>query len=456
MGDDCMALKNDTKEQNGNGSMRQLEDGTFECVIQSKYINPKTGKPKRIKRRGKTESETREKTQMALSAWEKEIERGRDTKVSRVKTFGQYMEEYIDTEAKPTLTGSGYHSYISNMKNNFYPFPISKLQLHMLSAIEFEHYFDSILELKSRKTCSLPIQLCRRCCKWLVDKSLLKENYATQAKIKREISDEYDKKREDDIKNRKKVFSPEDIEKFYYAYKNNMGQYPVVVLFLLETGLRAGEFSALRNDSIDLENNKIHIVETQSLRFKDNDKTKGVEYYVKVPKNKESRFIMMSDLCRECVLYMMEQTKLNCKNNPDNLLYPTFINGKRRSNSSMEVCFKELCDKLGIDRDVHLTRTGQKKGLCLHSLRHTADTIANTAKGANVVNTALMMGHKAVSVENIYTHATEEGLSSVVTPSQAVLSDYKKDDQKIPEELKNMSPEEIQEMYQKLKGVFEK
>lgn len=456
MGDDCMALKNDTKEQNGNGSMRQLEDGTFECVIQSKYINPKTGKPKRIKRRGKTESETREKTQMALSAWEKEIERGRDTKVNRAKTFGQYMEEYIDTEAKPTLTGSGYHSYISNMRNNFYPFSISKLQLHMLSAVEFEYYFDSILELKSRKTCSLPIQLCRRCCKWLVDKSLLKENYAAQAKIKREISDEYDKKREDDIKNRKKVFSSEDIEKFYYAYKNNMGQYPVVVLFLLETGLRAGEFSALRNDSIDLENNKIHIVETQSLRFKDNDKTKGVEYYVKVPKNKEARFIMMSDLCRECVLYMMEQTKLNCKNNPDNLLYPTFINGKRRSNSSMEVCFKELCDKLGIDRDVHLTRTGQKKGLCLHSLRHTADTIANTAKGANVVNTALMMGHKAVSVENIYTHATEEGLSSVVTPSQAVLSDYKKDDQKIPEELKDMSPEEIQEMYQKLKGVFEK
>lgn len=454
-----MALKNDTKEQNGNGSMRQLEDGTFECVIQSKYINPKTGKPKRIKRRGETESETREKTQMALSAWEKEIERGRDTKVNRAKTFGQYMEEYIDTEAKPTLTGSGYHSYISNMKNNFYPFSISKLQLHMLSAVEFEHYFDSILELKSRKTCSLPLQLCRRCCKWLVDKSLLKENYAAQAKIKREISDEYDKKREDDIKNRKKVFSSEDIEKFYYAYKNNMGQYPVVVLFLLETGLRAGEFSALRNDSIDLENNKIHIVETQSLRFKDNDKTKGVEYYVKVPKNKEARFIMMSDLCRECVIYMMEQTKLNCKNNPDNLLYPTFINGKRRSNSSMEVCFKELCDKLGIDRDVHLTKTGQKKGLCLHSLRHTADTIANTAKGANVVNTALMMGHKAVSVENIYTHATEEGLSSVVTPSQAVLSDYKKDDQKIPEELKDMSPEEIQEMYQmyqKLKGIFEK
>ena len=141
-----------------------------------------------------------------------------------------------------------------------------------------------------------------------MDRSLLKENYAAQARIKKEISDEYDKKREDDIKNRKKIFSPQDIEKFYYAYKNNMGQYPVVILFLLETGLRAGEFAALRNDNIDLENNKIHIVETQSLRFKDNNKDNGVEYYTKIPKNGEARFVMISDLCKECVLYMMEQT----------------------------------------------------------------------------------------------------------------------------------------------------
>ena len=64
-----------------------------------------------------------------------------------------------------------------------------------------------------------------------------------------------------------------------------MGQYPVVVLFLLETGLRIGEFAALRNDNVDLENNKIHIVEVRSVHFKDNDKEKGIEYYTKVPQN---------------------------------------------------------------------------------------------------------------------------------------------------------------------------
>lgn len=319
----------------------------------------------------------------------------------------------------------------------------------MLNAVEFEHYFDSILALKSRKTCSLPIQLTRRCCKWLVDRSLLRENYAAQARIKREISDEYDRRKEASLKNRKEVFTPEDIQKFYYAYKNNMGEYPVVVLFLLETGIRAGEFAALRNDSIDLEHNKIYIVETRSTRFIGNDKSKGVEEYIKVPKNKKSRFIMMSELCRERVLYMMEQTKLNCKNNPDNLLYPSFRSGKMRSNASMEYCFKALCDKLNIERDVHLTKGGQLKGLSLHSLRHTSDTMANTAKNANVVNTALKMGHTAISVENVYTHATEEALSSVTTPSQAVLDEYKKEGNE-PQKLDELYP-----MYLKLKEKFE-
>ena len=75
--------------------------------------------------------------------------------------------------------------------------------------------------------------------------------------------------------------------------------------------------------------------------------------------------------------------------------------------------------------------------------------MANTAKNANVVNTALKMGHKAISVENVYTHATEEALSSVATPSQVVLDEYKKNPENKSEE------EELYKMYLKLKEKFE-
>lgn len=439
---------------NGEGSTRlDPKTGKWECLIQSKYLNPKTGKPKRFKRVAETEQEAIENCKLAVEQWEKAFESGRDQKVDKKRTFGSYMKEYIESkECKGKLTASGYHSYIRTMNRNFYDYPIANYQLQMLNASEFQKFYDEIQKVKSHKTCLLPRQLCVRCCNWLVNQSLLKENYAEQAVLDRDIADEYDKQKDDSLKNQKKVFTPEDIEKFYYAYKNNMGQYPVVVLFLLETGMRASEFASLRNDNINLETGRIDIVETRSIRFKDSENhDKGVEEYVKVPKNKESRFVMMSDLAKECVLYMQEQTKLNCKCNTENLLYPTFRNGKRRSNSSMEVCFKELCDKLGIDRDVRLTKTGQKKGLCLHSLRHTADSIANSAKGANVVNTALAMGHKAITTENVYTHATEEGLKSITTPSQAVLEDYKKEEKS---EIDKTA--ELYAMYLALKEKFEK
>lgn len=169
-----MAKNYEGRKENGEGNVRKLPSGKYECVVQSKYINPKTGKPKRIKRVGETEKAAREKAKLDLVAWEKEIERDRDTKINKAKTFGEYMSEYIETEVKSNITGSGYHTYINNMNRNFFDFPISKYQLHMLNAVEFERYFDTILELKSKKTCSLPMQLCKRCCKWLVDRSLLK------------------------------------------------------------------------------------------------------------------------------------------------------------------------------------------------------------------------------------------------------------------------------------------
>lgn len=453
-----------TRKENGEGSARKLESGKWECIVQSRYLNPRTGKPKRIKRQGKTESEARKNALQELKRWEKGIEGGKDRKVDKKKTFGQYMDDYINSEVSQGITDSAYHSYISSLRQSFYDYPIANLQLQMLSKIEFQNYYDTIQKTKSYKTCMFPRQLCVRCCKWLISQSLLEENFAEQAILKKQIADEYDRARAEDDKNRKKVFSAEDIRKFYEAFKNGMGQYPVVVLFLLETGMRASEFASLRNSNINMETGRIDIVETRAIRFKNNDPDSGaVEEYVKVPKNKKSRFVMMSDLCRECVEYMQTQTRLYCKNNPDDLLYPTFQNGKRRSNSSMEVCFKALCDKLGIDRDVRMRKQVDKNGkelyiesgLCLHSLRHTSDSIANSARGANIVNTAMKMGHTAITTENIYTHPTEEGLQSVTTPSQAVLEDFKKKDSDDSSNIDLDKTKELFEMYQKLKAIFE-
>ncbi len=447
------------KKAKGEGSVRQLPDGSWECVIQSKYLNPKTNTAKRIKRKGKNAKEATKNAKLALKVWEKQFEAGVVVKIDKKKTFGQYMEEFIEKEVKPNLAGSSYKSYIYAMQANFYNYKISKLQLHNLNKIEFEIYFDTLIHDKSYRTAEVPIQLCKRCCTWLYGESLIEEDYASFARIKKEKKDEYFREKETIKREQKEIFTNEDIIKFYDSYKNNVSEYSAAVILLLETMMRGQELLPLTLDDIDLENNIIHIRSAVSERFVDNDKDKGLEKYIKVPKNRKERIVYMTPLAREVVEYMITQTKLKCRHNPDNLLYPSFNrHGKMRSMDAFEIQFKALCDKIGVDRDVRVKRmpdgSVRKQGLNVHALRHTAITLANTAHDANVINTALMAGHTAIRTENIYTHANE-AIKNVKTASELVLGMSETQETKCEEgNNKQIDEDELYEMYLKLQERF--
>lgn len=447
------------KKAKGEGSVRQLPDGSWECVIQSKYLNPKTNTAKRIKRKGKNAKEATKNAKLALKVWEKQFEAGVVVKIDKKKTFGQYMEEFIEKEVKPNLAGSSYKSYIYAMQANFYNYKISKLQLHNLNKIEFEIYFDTLIHDKSYRTAEVPIQLCKRCCTWLYGESLIEEDYASFARIKKEKKDEYFREKEIIKREQKEIFTNEDIIKFYDSYKNNVSEYSAAVILLLETMMRGQELLPLTLDDIDLEKNIIHIRSAVSERFVDNDKEKGLEKYIKVPKNRKERIVYMTPLAREVVEYMITQTRLKCRHNPDNLLYPSFNkHGKMRSMDAFEIQFKALCDKIGVDRDVRVKRmpdgSVRKKGLNVHALRHTAITLANTAHDANVINTALMAGHTAIRTENIYTHANE-AIKNVKTASELVLGMNETQEIMCEEgNNKQIDEDELYEMYLKLQERF--
>lgn len=403
------------KAANGEGYCRHVDKNKWECTIMSNYINPKTLKEKRIKRVGVSEADARRRAKLALKAWEKQfLSTHSDSKVNKTKTFGQYMEEYLKSLVG-TITDSCYRSYCSCMERYFFTYPISNLQLHLLNKIEFQSYFDDISSHYSRKTCKMPVQLCRRLCRELIDRSLLEENYAEQATIKLEKADEY----YENLKNtnKKEIFSIEDIEKFLEAFRQHRGQYAVVSVFLLETGMRTSEFAALRNSDIDFDKMIITVDKTRGLRYKDNEPQNGLEEYVKVPKNGKTRIIPISPLCLECIEEMQQQTNILCKNNYMNLLYPTFRNGRMRSNSTMEVGFKTLCYSIGVDRGVVRQNNGTIKGLCLHSLRHTAVSyMKNANQSESLIST--IMGHSERVDNDIYTHKNIEMLKNTKTTYQ--------------------------------------
>ena len=261
-----------------------------------------------------------------------------------------------------------------------------------------------------------------------------------QIGIKKEVIDEYKQEQSERERQRKRIWSNEDIQKFYNAYRTGTGgEIVIIILFMIETGVRAGEFVALTNGDVDLEKRSLLVEKARSVRFKNIDiPEEGIEYYTKVTKNAEARTIYLTDLALELVNVMQEQTRSKCKNNPENLLYPQFRTGRKRTNASMEICLKDLCNKLGIDRDVRLSPTGQKIGLSLHTCRHTYDSIANTAKGANPIATALSMGHKSINVENVYTHLTENARKEIKTASSEVLGIQKDESSGLTEDEEKM------------------
>ena len=96
-------------------------------------------------------------------------------------------------------------------------------------------------------------------------------------------------------------------------------------------------------DDINFEENIITIRSAVSERFIDNDKEKGLEKYVKIPKNGKERIIYMTPLAREIVEYLIAQVALKCRSNPNNLLFPSYIkNGTMRSMDAFEIQFKQL------------------------------------------------------------------------------------------------------------------
>lgn len=414
------------KRKNGEGTVRKVCEGVYEAIVQSSILNPQTGNYKRFKRRGSTEEAALTNAKMACSNWELEMSYGNDVKVDKTKTFGTYMKDWMQNVILHSgITQSTYFSYTKNLDNMFYKYDISNLQLKMLNPKIFEDYYNELNSKYALKSTSTSRQLCIRLCDYLVDKQLIQFNYAKMGElgIKKEIIDEYDKKKEDSLKNQKKIWSNKDIQKFYDAYRTGIGgEIVIIILFMIEVGIRPSEFVSITNDNIDFDNRNLHIEKAQALRFKNSlIPEQGIEYYTKVTKGREERDIYLSDFALELVEVMQTQTKSKCKNNQDNLLYPQFRTGKKRTNQSMEICCKDLCDKLGIDRDVRVQQGGQKKGLNMHACRHTYDSIANMAKGSNPIATALTMGHKSINTQNIYTHITEDARKSIKTASSEVL-----------------------------------
>ena len=101
------------------------------------------------------------------------------------------------------------------------------------------------------------------------------------------------------------------------------------------------------------------------------------------------------------------------------------------------------------------------KGLCLHSIRHTYETLVRQNSENNLVAVALSTGHKTdMRMEDHYTHQHKEAIQGIITPSEQLLRNSRVEQEKPLNEANtepqsNITEDELYQMYLKLKEKFE-
>lgn len=377
------------------------------------------------------------------------------------RTIAAYMREFMETRVEPFVQGSTYRTYLEGLLSNFYPDEFSELPLSSLSQATLERYYNRLLKGKSRRTVELMATLMKRLCSDLYERGLTDSDLSAAASLPRERLSEFDREKSRRERTRKRYFTDEDILKLFRAYRYGVPSVsdcvlewcPVIVL-QLETFLRASEVISLFAENVDLTENVLWVRNTVGKRFQNNREDNPREKYIKIPKNGEERVVPLSPLAREAVERMMSETRTRAQGNPNGLLYPFFADGRMRTIETYERNFKTLCDALHIDRAADkVDCRGRRYGLNTHALRHTGITMANTADGANVINTALMAGHSVrrmggrdLGAESVYIHAVVPALRRVKTPS--VLLRF--------EENENEREDAVRELLDRLQGDEEK
>lgn len=346
--------------------------------------------------------------------------------------LSEYMREFLAVEVEPFVQESTYRTYLDSLRASFYPESFSSLSVSMLSEETIQTYYAQLLSRKSRRSVEIIVTLTKRLFEYLYKKKLTDENYSEYAFMPRRPRQEYDRLLVNQERLRKKYFSEEDIHKLYYAYKTRdlevserVKEYLPLIILQIETFLRGSETISIFKESVDLEKDLLWIRNSVGKRYRDNKEGGRLEKYLKAPKNGEERVVPLSPLAKDAVIQMLRATSVFVKDNPLGLLYPNLNNGKMRSIDAYERSFKKICAALDIDLDPSKTDClGRSYGLSTHALRHTGITLANTAVGANILNTALMAGHSIhkvggnyIGAESAYTHTLISALRTVKTPS---------------------------------------
>lgn len=309
-------------------------------------------------------------------------------------TFIEYFKKWAELYKKNSVKATTYNAIEYCIKSRIEPYEIARLQMSQLNPDIFQKYINDLVENKySRATIAKTYNTINNCLKIAAIKGDIKSNPLLLVSVPSEAK-VFTKEKEIEF------FTEEDIKKMLLqADKTDStgkikNSYVYEIIFLIYTGLRIGEASALQWKDIDLKNKKINITSSVSIihSLEGDKRTKEVISTPKTNKGKRTVF-----LTKQAMNALMKIREKNCKylNDKDRVFITTLGTPLNRRN------LRRSLNTLQKDAHTSLQNSG------LHVLRHTFATLA-ISKNVDLKTVSQMLGHAKVSTTyNIYVHFIE-------------------------------------------------
>lgn len=373
--------------------IRERKDGRFEGRI--------TVKNKRKSFYGKTKVEVKQKAKEYLQ----KIENGYvEPKKIKLNDYIEYwLKTYKWNKIEPTSYARLYSIYTHQIKDT-----IGKMNIGDITTKDIQNLIDERANPVSKNTKPLAvsglkkiIHLLKPCMNKAVNEGIIQKNPC--------IDVELPKKNCVKISTKKQItLSDSQIEEFKSAalerYKTTQeykSRDALVLLLILNLGLRVGEALALRWSDFDFDNKIVHINKTyqENIReFKNGDIIEERRYYSVIKESTKTDAGMRIIKLNDSAMYYISELKDYDRRN--NIRSPYLCSTHKGTLNSARNLQRSL-DRL-------LARTNITEDISLHTLRHTfGSTLIRRGIGVEVVSK--LMGHANINITYLkYIHVIKE------------------------------------------------
>lgn len=374
-----------------NMSINKRNDGRYEGRI--------TNDGKRKSFYGKTKTEVKQKAKEFLL----KVENGyKEPQKIKFNDYAEYwFTTYKEGKIEPSSYTRLYRVFDSQIRNTLGEQYIGNITTHDIQNIIDEYANPSKEDTRALAISGLKkiVQFLNPCFKMAVKEGIIQKNPCEDVILPSESYIITETKQQRSLNNKEiENFRKAALEKKAYTdeYKTRNA---IVLLFILNLGLRAGEALVLEWKDIDFDEGLVYINKTLQCGIKNNDTNNQQNAYISKTKKSTKtsagkRVLKINDAVR---FYLEELKSYDSSNNIVSQYVCCNNKGKINNHRNLQCCLNRICKNANI-----------KDHITLHTLRHTfGSTLIRNKVGIEVVSK--LMGHANITITyNKYIHTIQE------------------------------------------------